>query len=175
MLNATHLSGALLALAGLWTIRFESKRNAVPVWRFFLPALAILLCSLALLGGLSPRGRGILLVALVLGVPSGSVRAAWLLMRADHASKLVRLSPVRDGVVVAFAAVVFALIDLGVTFRVAEGAAPSPLFAAAVTLCAGYLSGRAIVIAARSRSAQHRDMGSKRDSLKRDGSRRDPA
>ena len=92
----------------------------------------------------------------------------WLLMRADHASKLVRLSRVRDGVVVAFAAVVFAIIDVGVSFRATQGAAPSPLFAAAVALCAGYLSGRAIVIAARSRSAQHRDMGSKRDGLKRD-------
>ena len=166
-LNATHLFAALLAMAGLWAIRFEREGNAVPLWRFFLPALAILLCSLALLGGLSSRGRGILLVALILGVPSGSVRALWLLMRADHASKLVRLSRVRDGVVVAFAAVVFALIDVGVTFRVAEGAAPSPLFAAAVALCAGYLSGRAIVIASRSRSAQHRDMGSRRDGLRR--------
>ena len=167
-LTTLHLFAALLALAGFWTIRFELKGNAVPLWRFFLPALAILLCSLALLGGLSSRGRGILLVALILGVPSGSVRAAWLLMRADHATKLVRLSRVRDGVWVAFAAVVFAIVDVGVAFRVAEGAAPSPLFAAAVALCAGYLIGRAIVIASRSRSAQHRDLGSRRDSLKRD-------
>ena len=157
-------------MAGLLAIRFELKGNAVPLWRFFIPALAILLCSLALLGGLSSRGRGLLMVALILGVASGSARAGWLLMRADHASRLVRLSRVRDGVWVAFAAVVFAMIDVGVTFRVAEGVAPSPVFAAAVALCAGYLSGRAIVIASRSRSAQHRDMGSKRD-----GSRRDSA
>ena len=169
-LTTLHLFAALLAVAGFWAIRFELKGNPVPLWRFFVPALAILLCSLTLLGGLSSRGRGLLLVALILGVASGSVRAGWLLMRADHASKLVRLSRVRDGVWVAFAAVVFALIDVGVAFRVSEGAAPSPIFAAAVALCAGYLTGRAIVIASRSRSAQHRDMGSKRD-----GSRRDSA
>ncbi len=161
-LYITHLFAALLALAGWWAIRFELKGNAVPLWRFFVPAAAILLCSLAMLGGLSSRGRGLLLVALFLGVASGSVRGLWLLMRADHASKLVRLSRVRDGLIVAFAAVVFAVIDVGVTFRAAAGAAPSPVFAAAVALCAGYLTGRAIVIVSRSGSAQHRDMRSKR-------------
>jgi hypothetical protein len=169
MLIVTHLFGALLAIAGLWAIRFELKRDAVPKWRFFLPAALILLCSLALLGGLSSRGRGIWLIALIVGVPSGSVRAVWLLMRADQAARLVRLSPVRDGVVAAFAAVAFAMIDAGVVFRVAEGAAPSPLFAAAVALCAGYLSGRAIVIRSRSESAQHRDLRSRRTGSRRDG------
>ncbi len=161
-LTAIHFCAALLALAGFWAVRFELKGNAVPLWRFFVPALVILLCSLLLLGGLSSRGRGLLIVALILGVLSGCVRGVWLLMRADHASKLVRLSRVRDGVWIAFAAVVFAMIDVGVTFRAAAGAAPSPVFAAAVALCAGYLSGRAIVIVSRSGSAQHRDMRSKR-------------
>src|SRR5471030_2866185 len=136
-LTTLHLFAALLALAGFWAIRFELKGNAVPLWRYFVPALAILLCSLSLLGGLSSRGRGLLLVALILAVPSGSVRAGWLLMRADHASKLVRLSRVRDGVWVAFAAVVFAIVDVGVAFRAPQNAAPSPVFAAAVALCAG--------------------------------------
>jgi len=158
LLTATHVGGVLLALLGLGAIRFELRRDPVPTWRLFLPALILLLCSVALLGGLSSRGRGIWLIGLIVGFPAGSVRALWLRMRTDHAVGLVRLSPVRDGVVVAAIALVFAAIDLAVVLRAADSASPSPLFAAAVSLCAAYLSGRAIVTRTLSRRAQHRDL-----------------
>jgi hypothetical protein len=158
LLTLSHLLGVLLAVAGAWSIRFEAKRKSVRVWRLFLPAVLVLLCSLALLTGLSSRGRGIWLVAFLIGLPAGSVRAFWLRMRSDHAAKLVRLSPVRDGLWVAVAAGLFAAIDVFVTFRSQGDASASPLIAAGAALCAGYLGGRALVMRSRSRTALHLDM-----------------
>lgn len=153
-----HLLGVLLAAAAAWAIRFEARRKSVPLWRLFLPAALVLVCSLALLAGLSSRGRGIWVIAFVLGLPAGSARAFWLRMRSDHAAKVVRLSPARDGVWVAVAAGVFAAADVFVTLRSQAGAPVSPLFAAGAAFCAGYLGGRALVTRARARKALHLDM-----------------
>jgi hypothetical protein len=158
LLTLLHLFGVLLAAAGAWSIRFEARRKSVPLWRLFLPAVLVLLCALALLVGLSGRGRGILVVAFLIGVPAGSARAFWLRMRFDHAAKLVRLSPARDGLWVAGAAVLFAVIDVFVTLRSQSGAPASPLFAAGATFCAGYLGARALVTHSRSRKAMHIDL-----------------
>ena len=79
-------------------------------------------------------------------------------MRFDHAAKVVRLSPVRDGLWIAVAAGLFAAIDAFVTFRSPGGAPASPLFAAGAAFCAGYLGGRALVTRTRSRKALHLDM-----------------
>lgn len=158
LLNLSHLLGVLLAVVGAWSIRFELKRKSVRVWRLFLPAAAVLLCSLALLGGLSTRGRGIWLVALLAGLPAGAVRGLWLRMRTDYAARLVRLSPVRDGLWTAVVAALLAVTDVFVTLRSEEDAPVSPLFAAGAALCAGYLGGRALVTRTRSRSAMHLDL-----------------
>jgi hypothetical protein len=158
LLTLSHLLGVLLAAAGAWSIRFEIRRKAVRVWRLFLPAALVLLCSLALLVDLSSRGRGIWLVAFLVGLPAGSARAFWLRMRFDHAAKLLRLSPVRDGLWVAAVAGLFAAIDVFVTFRSQGDAPTSPLFAAGAALCAGYLGGRALVSRTRSRAALHLDL-----------------
>src|ERR1700749_1663218 len=101
LLTLSHLLGVLLAAPGAWSIRFEIRRKSVRVWRLFLPAALVLLCSLALLVDQSSRGRGIWLVALLVGLPAGGARGFWLRMRFDHAAKLLRLSPVRDGLWVA--------------------------------------------------------------------------
>ena len=153
-----NLFAVLLAVAGAWSILFEGRRKSVPLWRLLLPAVLVSLCALALLAGLSGRGRGILVVAFLIGIPAGSARAFWLRMRFDHAAKLVRLSPVRDGLWVAAEAVLFATIAMVVTFRSPGGAASSPLFAAGATFCAGYLGARALVTHSRSRKAIHIDL-----------------
>ncbi len=158
LLILSHLLGVLLAAAGAWSIRFETRRKSVRVWRLFLPAVLVLLCSLALLAGLSSRGRGIWLIAFLIGLPAGSARAFWLRMRSDHAAKLVRLSPVSDGLWAAVAAALFAAMDFFVTYRSQDDASASPLFAAGATLCAGYLGGRALVTRSRARTAVHLDM-----------------
>lgn len=158
LLTLSHLLGVLLGVAGAWSIRFEARRKSVRVLRLFVPAALVLLCSLALLVGLSSRGRGIWLVGFLVGLPAGSARAFWLRLRSDHAAKLVRLSPVRDGLWVAVAASLFAAIDVFVTFRGQGDASASPLFAAGAALCAGYLVGRAVVTRSRSRTAIHLDM-----------------
>jgi hypothetical protein len=158
LLILPHLLGVLLAAAGAWSIGFETRRKSVQVWRLFLPTVLVLLCSLALLVGLSSRGRGIWLVAFLIGLPAGSVRAFWLRMRSDHATKLLRLSPVRDGLWVAVVAGLFAAIDVFVTYRSQGGASASPLLAAGAAFCAGYLGGRALVTRSRSRKALHLDM-----------------
>jgi hypothetical protein len=153
-----HLLGVLLAAVAAWAIRFEVRRKSVPLWRLFLPAGLVLLCSLALLAGLSSRGRGIWVIAFVLGLPAGSARAFWLRMRSDHAAKVVRLSSVRDGFWFAAAAGAFAAIDVFVTLRSHADAPVSPLFAAGAAFCAGYLGGRALVTRMRARKALHLDM-----------------
>ncbi len=157
VLNLAYLLGVLLAVSGLWAVRFELNRRSVAPWPLFLPALVVLLCSLALLAGLSTRGRGIWVIAFVVGVPFGSARAFWLRLRTDYAAKLVRLSPVRDGMVVVAAVVVLAGVDVVMAFRTA-GAENKPLFVAAVALGAGYLAGRAVVTRSRARRAVHLDM-----------------
>ena len=155
LLTLSHLLGVVLATAGAWSIRFEAKRRSVRAWRLFLPAALVILCSLALLTGLSNRGKGIWLIAFLVGLPAGVGRAFWLRLRSDHAAKLVRLSPVNDGFWVAGAAGLFAAIDVFVTLR--NGSA-SPLVAAGGALCAGYLGGRALLTWLRSRTAVHLDM-----------------
>lgn len=158
LLILAHLLGVLLAVAATWSIRFELKRKAVPLWRLFLPAAFVLLCALALLAGLSNRGRGILVVAFLFGLAAGCARAFWLRLRFDHAAKLVRLSPARDGVWMAAMAGLFAAIDVFVALRSEAGAPASPLFAAGAIFCAGYLVGRAVVTRVRARDALHLDM-----------------
>jgi hypothetical protein len=154
----SHLFGVLFAAAAAWSIRFEARRKSVLLWRLFLPAALVLLCSLAVLAGQSSRGRGIWVIALVLGLPVGSARAFWLRMRSDHAAGVVRLSRVGDGFWAAVAAGVFAVIDAFVTLRSPAGVPVSPLFAAGTAFCAGYLGGRALVTRTRARKALHLDM-----------------
>lgn len=155
-LTLAHLLGILLAVIALLAVRFESTRRSVRAWRLFAPALLVLLCSLALLGDPNARGKEAWVIGLVLGTPFGVARAFWLRLRADHAARLVRLSPVRDAFFVTATAAVLAAIEL--VRALSTGGENKAIFAAAVALCAGYLGGRAVITRMRAGTAVHLDM-----------------
>lgn len=154
--NLVHLLGVVLAVIALQAVRFESVRQSVRPWRLFVPAVLVLLCSLAVLGDLNVRGKEVWLIGFGLGIPFGVARAFWLRLRADHASRLVRLSPVRDAFFVVLAAGVLAAIEFATALG--TGGGNKAVFAAVVALFAGYLGGRAVVTRMRVGTAIHLDM-----------------
>lgn len=155
-LALAHLLGILLAVFALLSVRFEGTRRSVRPWRLFVPTILVLLCSLALLGDFNARGKEVWLIGFLLGIPFGVARAFWLRLRTDHAARLVRMSPVRDGFFVAVTATALAAIELAMTLG--RGGGNKAMFAAAVALCAGYLGGRAAITRMRAVTAVHLDM-----------------
>jgi len=157
-LSLAHPLSLLLALVGAWSTRFEFTRVAVSLWRVFLPALAMLLCALAMLLGLSTRGKELWLLALLAGLPFGAARGFSLKLRTDHAARLLRVSPVKDGLWIVLAATALATVNLAATMAHGGASPVSPLCASGVAMCAGALAGRAIALRLRARSAVHLDL-----------------
>jgi hypothetical protein len=161
MLSALHLTAplsVLLALAGIWSTRFEFTREAVAPWRLFLPALLAFLCAAVLLPGLSAGGKEIWLLSALLGLPMGAMRGFSLRLRTDHAAHLVRISPVKDGHAVALLVAVIAVINLVAAMARGGISMISPLYAAGIALCAGFLAGRSMALRLRARTAVHLDL-----------------
>ncbi len=123
------------------------------------PLLAALITlGIALLAPLDAWLKTILGVALIVGVVGGIVRGWTMSMQVDHMWDLVRLLRSRDTQSVS------ALLALAVTCEIAfafAGTAPSayhtlPLAGAA--LSAGFLAGRAMVVAVRIGKSPHKEL-----------------
>jgi hypothetical protein len=161
MLPALHFIlpfSVLLALAGIWSSRFEFTREAVPPWRLFLPALFVFLCALILLLGLSALGKEVWVLSVLLGMPMGAARGLSLRLRTDHAAQLVRISPIKDGYWVALLATAIAIVDVVAAMGHGGASAASPLYSAGVAMCAGFLAGRSMALRLRARTAVHLDL-----------------
>jgi hypothetical protein len=177
MTHAFSLVSVLTVLAAsacLWSIVPEARGRTRKMWRLGVPPLLATLVALLLLAGaVTTFAHDATWAATALvGAIGGLLRGRTVGVQTDQIWGLVRPQPVLDGALIAVAVVAAALLDAIANF-LPQGTLPRQAhIAAACSLFAGYLSGRAWIIATRAARSPHVDLGHPDEALTdQDGAR----
>lgn len=159
-LSLVNILTAVAACACLWSVVPEAKGKPQKLWRLAVPAFLATLVALVLLAGAvtSFAHDATWAAAALIGIVGGAVRGRSVGVQTDQMWGVVRPQPVMDGAVVAVGVVAAALIDAIAGF-LPQGSLPRQAhIAAASSLFAGYLAGRAWTMASRAVRSPHVDL-----------------
>jgi hypothetical protein len=150
----------LAAFACVWSIVPEARGKSRKMWRLGVPPLLATLVALLLLAGAVTTFAhdATWAATAMVGAVGGMFRGRSVGVQTDQVWGLVRPQPVLDGVLIAVAVAAAALLDAIANF-VPEGTVPRQAhIAATCSLFAGYLSGRAWIVATRAARSPHVDL-----------------
>jgi hypothetical protein len=159
-LSLVNVLTVLAAGACLWAVVPEAQGKPQKLWRLAVPAFLATLVALVLLAGAvtSFAHDATWAAAALIGTIGGVVRGRSVGVQTDQVWGVVRPQPVVDGAVVAVGVVAAALIDAIAGF-LPQGSLPRQAhIAAASSLFAGYLAGRAWIIGTRAARSPHVDL-----------------
>jgi len=154
-LGLSNVLTVLCALACLWAISPQARGAVVRLWALAVPPGFCGVVAVVLLAGVfeaTPINDAEWAGALVLGAVIGRLRGWTLAVEVAPTRDMIRLRAAWDGLVVAAAIVVMAIVD----FISAASDQPlvAPVHVAAVSaFCAGYLGCRALAVLVRFRKA----------------------
>ncbi len=139
-----HVVAVLIAALALWSLRHELTERAVNVFDRVLPAIFAILAATVLLI-VSPGKRFELwLIAIGVGLVTGSAMGMTLRGAKDFGNNLVRVYRAWDGVGAASALVLLALIRLVTSDFTGRQSGGYGVLGALAALFAAYLAGRII-------------------------------
>lgn len=159
-LNILHLLVASTAGATIFVLLREARGRSLSPGQLFTVVPFALATAMLLLAMEEPATRQprLWVAALVVGLPIGAARGAFLRLQLDRMYTRLRLPNGRDGL---WAACLLALC-VTVAFGAALAGLPDPTLeigaTSAVAACAGYLGGRAAAVWWRSLTAPHQTL-----------------
>ena len=159
-LSLVNVVTVIAAAACLWSIVPEAQGKAQKLWRFAVPPfLAVLVALVLLAGAVTSFAHDATWAATALaGMVGGIVRGRSVGVQTDQVWGVVRSQPAFDGAVVAVGVLATALADAVAGF-VPQGTFPRQAhLAAAGSLFAGYLAGRAWTMSMRATRSSHVDL-----------------
>ncbi|MFN4018616.1 MAG: hypothetical protein ACK4JB_24990 [Reyranella sp.] len=159
-INILHLIVTVSACVTILPLLREARGRSLPTSRLFGAIPSALATALLLLAMATPDTREppISLAGLLAGVAVGAVRGSFMKVQVDRMYSRLRLPHGRDGLWAACTLAFSTFVALGVPL----GPLSSPVAEVAATglvaACAGYLTGRAVVLWRRSLSAPHQSL-----------------
>ena len=159
-LSLVNVLTVMAAAACLWSVVPEAQGKPQKLWRIAVPPVLATLVALVLLAGAvtSFTHDATWAATALIGTVTGVVRGRSIGVQTDQVWGVVRPQPALDGAVIAIGVVAAALVDAVAGF-LPQGSLPRQAhIAAASSLFAGYLAGRAWSMGMRAARSSHVDL-----------------
>jgi len=159
-LSLVNILTVIAAAACLWAAVPEAQGKPQKLWRIAVPPFLATLVALVLLAGAvtSFAHDATWAATALVGTVAGVIRGRSIGVQTDQVWGVVRPQPALDGAVIAVGVVAAALVDAVAGF-LPQGTLPRQAhIAAASSLFAGYLAGRAWSMGTRAARSPHVDL-----------------
>ena len=156
-LSLANVLTVLVAFACLGSLAQQSRGDVVRLWRLAVPPSLAVAPALMLLAGVFDATLvhdAEWVAAAIVGAAIGRTRGWSVPMQVDQVWRLVRMPPTFDATMAAVGLVILSIVDF-VSAALGNPYLAPDLVAAAAAFCAGYIGGRAVALAVRTRREPH--------------------
>jgi hypothetical protein len=159
-LSLVNILTVIAAAACLWAVVPEAQGKPQKLWRLAVPPFLATLVALVLLAGaVTSFAHDATWVATALaGTVTGMIRGRSIGVQTDQVWGVVRPQATRDGALIAVGVIAAALVDAIAGFLPSGSLPRQAHIAAAGSLFAGYLTGRAWTMGTRAARSPHVDL-----------------